>query len=324
MPFRKVYVNVNTECNYNCLNCILHSEQRDKRNNPSLSLANLKAAEQQLIPLISDGVDNIWEISGGEPTIHSEFNKIIGHVYGLKEKGLMYKQVLLSNCHILSDRKRAEQISCAVSDVVTTIYTDNAKEHDSITGLNNSLSKKIRAAENLISHGVSVHIKTLVMKPSFKSLPAIAKLVGKEFGRNIHFTANTTHFIGDADANQIELAVRLTEAAPFVEEAIDVAMSYGSSIGIFFPLCFIDPIFWEHASIDYAAQVRRTYAITPSSKQFLKAKDLEREFVDRHEACSSCPLQIRCSWPWQSYTKIWGDSEILEGRKKIFQNKGGE
>jgi len=315
--FRKVYVNINYSCNYKCKNCILNTEQRIESNNPLLSITDLKEAMRKLLPLIQDGVNNICEISGGEPTIHPQFSEICHYLAQLRDESIFYKLALLTNAHILSEKQNAEKVSSFVDDVVITIYTSDAEQHDRVTGVKNSLKRKLKAIENLISLGVQVHIKTLIMKPSYQFIPGIAKKVCSIFKESIHLTFNTTHFIGDAKTNNEQLGVRLTDAAPYVEEAIDIAISSGSSIGLFFPLCLIDPIYWEYASVDYADQVKRTYAITPSSKAFNRAKDLEKEFVERHEVCISCPLRIRCSWPWQSYTEIFGDSEIIIGRQEL-------
>lgn len=315
--FRKIYVNVNTACNYRCTNCLLLSTERNKKKNSLLSLADLKKAMAKLIPDISDEVSNICEVSGGEPTIHHQFKGISNYLSSLKNNSIFYKMVLLSNCHNLDNRKKAEEISSYFNDVVTAIYTPIAREHDNITGVNDSLAKKLNAIELLVDLGVKVHIKTLVIKPSFQLLPNIARMICGKFHEKIHLTINATHFIGDAKINQSNLATRLSGAVPYIEEAIDIAESEGSSVGFFLPLCLLDPIYWKFASLEYADQVKRTFAITPESKSFNKAKNLEKEFVERHNLCKDCHVRIRCNWPWRSYVDIFGDSEIVQGKQNL-------
>lgn len=312
---------MNTACNYKCVNCLLLSTERNRNNNSVLSVECLKEATTKLITDILDGVNNICEVSGGEPTIHPQFKEISNYLSGLKSDLIFYKMVLLSNCHNLDNRKKAKEISSCFDDVVTAIYTSIAKEHDNITGVNNSLTKKLKAIEVLIDSGVKVHIKTLVIKPSFQLLPDIAKIICSKFHEKIHLTINSTHFIGDAKINQSDLTVKLSQAMPYIEEAIDIARSEGSSVGFFLPLCLMDPIYWNFSSLEYADQVKRTFAITPESKIFNKARNLEKEFVEKHEICKTCYVGTRCNWPWRSYVDILGDSEIIQGKQNLIFNQ---
>lgn len=191
--------------------------------NSPLSLATLQKAVDELTPLIRDGTCNICEITGGEPTIHPHFVDITKYLAALKDRQLIYKLVLLTNGDRLSDMAQAKTLAADIDDVVITIYTSDPEQHDMVTGVKDSLYRKLEAISNLISLGVKVHVKTLVMKPSFKLIPGIAELVCSNFKENIHFTINTVHFIGDAKTNSGELGVRIYDAAPYIEEAIDIA-----------------------------------------------------------------------------------------------------
>lgn len=97
-------------------------------------------------------------ISGGEPTLRSDFLEIVEHARKLKfavkvfTNGLRLDQTM---AHRLGD--------LAVQEVQMSLYSHRAEVHDWVTGVPGSFEKTVQAARDLIAAGVSVVLKTPVM-----------------------------------------------------------------------------------------------------------------------------------------------------------------
>lgn len=319
--FRKIYININSECNYKCVSCLLSDQYKNRNAGQAISLENLRGTITKMLPFIKDGVRNICEISGGEPTIHPEFHKILSYLAGLRRKGVFYKLVLLTNGHLLAKKNRAKEAALMLDDVVITFYTSNFKQHDRITGIPGSLKQKMQAVDNLLNFGTKVHIKMIIMKPSFKLLPKLARLIIDRWGSSVRLTINGIHLIGNAKINCKKLAVRYSEAMPYIEDMLDIVIPNELSVALFVPMCLLDPIYWKFMPINYKEIIKKSYSVTPDGKMG-KARLLLREFLYRHPICKKCFLNKRCNWPWEEYVSIFGDKEIREGQCALITKRG--
>lgn len=297
---RKIFLNINSQCNNLCINCILPKNFKD---NPDLSLSNLEKLIEK-IPRI--GRNDIFEISGGEPTLHPQFYEICKM---LREKYPFSKIALLSNSEIFSDTGNVERIKDYVDDVVATLYDCDEKTHDRITKVKGSFRKKVKGLQNLEGGEVKIHVKTLVIKPSYKRLPYFVDYCKEMFSQKAHININSLHIVNIALENKNDLVVRFSEAKTYIEEALDRGIKNNQVISFFTPLCLIDPFYWNHAPIGFQDLVRRSYSIGPSIRVG-KATELLREFVQRPNCCYKCNVSSRCNWPWQEYAQFQGLNEL--------------
>lgn len=310
--YRKFYININSECNNACRNCILDFDVR------KVAAINIKIVEEKLnyIAELNDGVKTICEVSGGEPTISPQFFDILQLLKDYKELGKIFKIVILSNCMTSADENFAKKIACYTDEVVVSLYDCNAVSHDWFTTIEGSFERKITGISNLLNNGVKVHIKTLVMKPSYKNFAALAQYVVDRWGKDVHVTINGTHYTGDALTNKELLAVSYKEAIPYIEKALDIFEANKICTNIFLPLCMLDPKYWKYSTVSYIDVIRRSYSMAPNM-EFGLARRLLDEFINLHPFCSSCIFRNRCKWPWKRYDELFGFKEIEDAYKGL-------
>lgn len=315
--FRKVYVNINSRCNCRCVNCILKEESRE--NTTLLQVDDIRKIIDKVRNSYYDQYLNIVEVSGGEPTLHPSFVEILKTLYQAKQEGLFYKITLLTNAMTASDKSFCSEISNYLDDVVVTLYDTNTKVHDEFTRVNGSLDKKIEAIDNFLSLGVKVHLKLLVIKPSYQHLPQMARFIADKWGNKVHVTINGTHYTGDAFRNQDLLSFSYTKAVNYIESALDILLENNIVASIFFPLCLIDPYYWNYSPYGYKEIIDKSISISPTY-ELGKANRLLDEFINRSSTCQDCLLLDRCNWPWKKYCEIIGDKEIIEAKDRLIKD----
>lgn len=303
--YRKIYCTINSDCNNNCINCLL--PENFKKNRRSLSLETL----EELITGIEKRQHDIIEISGGEPTLHPQLIDILSflrsHFWG--------KIVLLTNAEKLADYTLAKKISALVDDVVVTLYTSNKKIHDFITQTPNSLEDKISGLKNLSKLGVKLHIKTLLMKQTFKVILDLIKFCKSNF-RNFHFNINSLHITNKAWENREMISVKFSDTVFYIQQALDYTENENIVTSVFAPMCLFDPYYWNHFPVGFGDIVRRSISITPDGR-IGEAKMLLNEFIQKPSKCQECFLKDRCYWPWEGYIAFFGDEELSPINKPL-------
>ncbi len=316
--YRKIYININSRCNCKCINCILLEESRSQ--NTLLNLNDISGLIAYLREEQNTEYLNIIEISGGEPTLHDEIEEILKLLFIAKTKDkIIWKISLLTNAITCSNEKFCSTISEYIDDVVVTLYDTTPSNHDWFTGVAGSFEKKVKAIDNFLKQKIRVHIKLLVIKPSYQNLPDMARFICSQWGNMVHVAINGTHFTGDAETNNKDLAFKYSGAKSFIEEALDIFEAHGLIISLFFPLCLIDPIYWKHSPRGFKDVIDRSLSISP--KYGLgKADRLLDEFINRSHICKNCKVIERCNWPWKKYFEIYGENEISSAKEKMHNN----
>jgi len=306
--YRKIYITINSNCNNNCINCLLPKDF--KSSGDILSPSKLES----ILTKIPIQKYDIIEISGGEPTLHPS---LIDILYILKSRS-HGKIVLLTNAENLVDYKFAKTICEFVDDFVVTLYTSNEKMHDFITQTPGSFKKKWVGLSNLSKLGAKIHIKTLLMQQTFKTFPDLIKFANSHF-TNFHFNINSLHMVNNAWDNRAVIGVRFSEAKPYIEEALDYAEENNIIASAFVPMCVIDPYYWHYFPVGFGEIIKRSISITPNGKVG-KAEMLLREFINKPAKCQRCILKNRCYWPWEGYVNYYGEGEL----SPIIKNEGGD
>lgn len=315
--FRKVYININSKCNCRCVNCILKEESREDET--LLQVDDIRKIIDKVKNSYNDQYLNIVEVSGGEPTLHPSFVEIIKTLYQAKQDNLFYKITLLTNAMTASDQMFCSEISNYLDDVVVTLYDTNPEVHDGFTRVPGSLNKKIAAIDNFLNLGVKVHLKLLVIKPSYQNLPQMASFIANKWGDRVHVTINGTHYTGDAYKNQDLLSFNYTEAVDYIEKALDVLFDNRIVASVFFPLCLLDPYYWKCSPYGYKELIDKSISISPTY-ELGKANRLLDEFINRSATCQGCLLLSRCNWPWKKYCEIIGDKEIITAKEHLYKD----
>ena len=309
--YGKFYININSECNCSCRNCLINKEDRIKA---SISNEAIEDALEQVTRSVNAKI--ICEVSGGEPTLASNFFDVLELLNRYKIENKIYKIVLLSNGMTCADKNFAYKVSKYIDDVVVTLYDHRAEVHDWFTGMPGSFDKKVAGINHLLEYGVAVHIKTLPMRQNYAQYLDLAKYIVHNWKNQIHVTINGTHYTGDAMTHSDELAVSYTQSVPYMESAADYLIEHGVKFNFFIPLCMIDPKYWRYSSVNYGEIVSNSWSIAPTLG-FGPARRLLDEFVNIHPFCKQCVIQKRCKWPWTKYEQLFGFNEIIEAYTRL-------
>lgn len=315
--FRKIYININSVCNCKCVNCILSEDSRVVHN--ELSINEIKDLVDSIPQIADTNHCNIAEVSGGEPTLHRNFIEILQVLKSAKDNGALYKIALLTNGITSANKVFCRNTSQYIDDVVITLYDTEPINHDWFTNVPGSLTDKAAAIDNFIECGVNVHIKLLVIKPSYQRLPEIAKYIIQRWGNKVHVAINGTHYTGDAHKNNELLFVKNQDAKAYIEEALDLLIINKITVSVFFPLCVLDPIYWQYSPRGFKDVIDASLSISPKYK-IGKAERLLDEFIHRNDICATCLLVERCNWPWKRYCEICNEQEIIDARTKMYNN----
>jgi radical SAM protein with 4Fe4S-binding SPASM domain len=165
MRVKSAYFEITNRCNLNCKTCYNRSGLNTKRK--EISKAQLKKAIELLIPF---GVQRIL-LSGGEPTVHTEFNEILDLIdeypelsFGIVTNGTVCNQKLIDR---LNDK----------GDITLQISLDGSnEEQNSKTRGKGSFEKTLSLATKIHSPGEKPLLKMVISQSNFDDIEDFYKL----------------------------------------------------------------------------------------------------------------------------------------------------
>ncbi len=290
----RIYCAFGYECNNNCLFCAVDSE-----NNRHTALSNQEIV--QFFDLLKNKKDIEIEFSGGEPTARKEF------FYFLENISVKYPEI---RCVILSNGRNFSNINLAKKmgelypfSVIIPLHGDTPELHDSITQSSGSFNETMLGIRNMYDYRATVGLKTVVTKMNYKCLPDIVKLVAQTFFDCPGITINGLDMVGKALINKDSMGMRLSDAVPYIEKAIDVANEYGLTI----QLRTIPPCMLPKKYRKFAAKELRNSTIIKNPDTDLTRFKLKYGTIKK---CEGCSYVSNCMGVWYSYLDIYGTEEI--------------
>lgn len=156
---RRAKVDIGLRCNANCGFCYYKHNLNDKE----LSFDIIKSR----IDFLSKYTDD-FDISGGEPTIHSKFFDIIKYCKSKSENTNSSKVSCLTNGIKFQDiefMKKAQQ--SGLSEILFSLHSVN-EIHDNLTGIKGSFDKILKSINNAKELGIKVRINAVVTNSNYK------------------------------------------------------------------------------------------------------------------------------------------------------------
>lgn len=305
-----MYLALGYRCNHHCFFCPcgLNTIKTD-----SASTEQLIAAINQGIH--DQGIDHIT-ISGGEPTCHPGFNRIIRYC---TEKGLAVG--ILSNGDNFGKIEKCKQLFEGIDlrhvSVTTAVHSDLPELFETVTRVPGSYQRTIDGIGNLRRIGISVTVKQVISKWNYQRLENFVDFVYRQYGPGVSLTLCGMDFCGMKDAEIKKVAIGYKEISPYLEKALDIVMDLRKRFDAFpevtvadLPLCSVDPAYWG-----FFATVSRGSL----SQYSAPGKDRETVSVFSNvvsdcdvfaDACRGCIVSESCPGVWKTAFDYFGNQEF--------------
>lgn len=294
------------KCNNRCLMC---SNPRDF-NNQAISHTysyNLIVDRINAMKSILRSSNEDIFLTGGEPTIHPDFLKIITYI---KLNLPHNKLILVTNARLFSYYLFAEKCLPLINDIRISIHGHDAKSHDFITNINNSFEQAIQGVDNIFalkkknkSYKLDIEIRTVLTKPNYKNLGKTLNFLRKKFIDLNKVIIIFPEFEGISKDNINRVGITYNKALPILQKEVPYWANQFKDIRLYhFPLCVLTPNLWPY--------VWRT----------LPAEEIV--FLNK---CHKCLYKKYCLGIHMDYPGIMGEKEfqpitLNQGKMKI--NKG--
>ena len=149
-------VELTSACNERCIHCYMPPKRHQQH------------ADTGMVRRVIDEYAEMCGVSftfgGGECMLHPEFVELLAYA---RSRDLSVS--VLSNLTKLDDRLLAALRDARISQLQVSVYSMDPDEHDHITKVSGSLSRTLRAVEQLVEANVPVQISCPVMRTNYRS-----------------------------------------------------------------------------------------------------------------------------------------------------------
>ena len=291
---KRIYCALGYKCNNNCLFCAVDSVSK--------SLENSSTEELFSFFDTFENKKNIeFEISGGEPTIRSDFLDLMKY---LKQLNSNNSYILLSNGRSFSNSNFTRKLSDVSPEaLIIPIHGDTLKLHDLQTQSFGSFNETINGIDNLLDYSFDVDLKVIVNKLNYIYLPQIVQFIVQTYPTIKYVSLNWLDLAGSAIRNKNRVFIPFLNAIPYVQKALDVAVSNGLNIRTYsMPKCIFDEEYQSFVGVQLRPQLS---CKTPS--QLLDCVKWTSGTVDK---CRGCVYIKNCTGTWYNYFNSYGTGEI--------------
>ncbi|MBO8458891.1 MAG: radical SAM protein [Bacteroidetes bacterium] len=299
---KTLYCAIGYLCNERCRFCPCSEEAADVS---SLTFEEICTAIRRAIE--ERGVKNIL-LSGGEPTIHPDFFRILEFI-----KSNSVNISLLTNALKLADNDFAKQMFSIIDgeklDVTVAFHSHIPEKHDFLTQHKGSFEKSMRGVENMLKHNVRLSIKNNIVKYTYQDLPEYVRWATSHFTDNVTLLFCNIDINGTAANNKNNVAVEFRQSMPYLQRALDIIIKqrkagHKRNVKVLTtPLCLMDPYYWGF--VENATQtVIDAYKVPNSDLLWNVSSDSGPLF----KACVDCELKHYCPGTWNSFKKNYDES----------------
>ena len=253
--------------------------------------------------------ETIVAVNGGEPTIHPDFIEVVGYINKLGGH-----LSLLTNGRRFSDREFAQaSVKAGIHDICIPLHGPDEEIHEQLTRSKGSFAETVSGIKNILEiknsgAPVTLTLKLLISKINIARLPETVRFVADEFpGLNLVMLCSMD-IVCKAEENKDKLLLTLTEAAPYVAQAVDIGLARKQNLQLkdIPPCIFPNPEFYYPVVYQTQPEERQDiYGPTRLRENFL----LDGTAV-KPESCRECEADKFCAGVWKSYAQIVGLTEL--------------
>ena len=297
------------QCNQRCTGCPI---SQNPNKHESMSYETILQKIDELQTSIHPGEKVSVTVSGGEPTLHPDFFRIMDL---FKERGFFV--TLLTNAERFSNRDFAleflKHIDIRRFILVTTLHGSCAELHESQNLSVGSFIKSVEALQFLSFRGVQVSVKHCITGINYKDTEDFIRFVDENFHPSVDIQLWGIDYSGLTKEQAKALYVPFSEIRSYLEAALDTyleirSMNFRNITLNNIPLCAIDPYYWDlmpqNVDTNY---LYSTYLDPTTDRQYVT--DDTAKLSNR---CRSCDVNEYCQGAYRSLFEYFGDDVVQE------------
>ena len=235
--------------------------------------------------------DNYITLTGGEPTLHKDFFKI---VYYFRINLPNIPITLLTNARKFKDEKftiKFAKIAKQPFSVAINFPSSKKNIFEKITQIKGSFSETIKGSYNLLKYFKgTIEFRIVLIRQNYKYLKETMIYLLKKFKKYDNWRATIIHYEieGKSLENHKKISVKLTESSKEIKKIKKLILSYEHEVRLYhYPLCIVDK------------ELRKYCWITLPLDERIYTKK-----------CNKCFYKKNCLGLMLEYYKIYGDYEL--------------
>jgi MoaA/NifB/PqqE/SkfB family radical SAM enzyme len=290
----RIDLKVGFDCNNRCLFCV----QGEKRTKYS------PKTYDDLAQILSESRKKYQAVvfTGGEPTLHQDFIKLVDTA-----KTLEYTSIQIqTNGRMFAYKSFLEEVIAAgATEFSPAVHGHLADLHDYLTCSKGSFEQTIKGILNIKAMDKKVITNTVITRSNFRHLEQIAKLL-VDIGVDQYQLA-FVHPVGSAEANFGSIVPRFKRVCPHIFKGLDVGINASKVVMTeAIPYCFM--VGYE----DYVAEKIIPKTMVVDAEGVIEDYQEYRltEGKAKGPVCKSCKMKEICEGPWREYTDFYGWEEF--------------
>jgi len=235
--------------------------------------------------------DNYINLTGGEPTIHKDFFKLI---YCFRKNLPDIPITLLTNARKFKDEKftiKFSKIAKQPFSVAVNFPSSKKEVFENITGIKGSFSETLNGIKNLMKYfNGEIEFRIVLIKQNYRLLKDTLIYLWEKFKKQKNWRVSIIHYEieGKAIKNHNKISVKLSQTSKELSQIKKLILNYDHEIRLYhYPLCVVDK------------KLRNLCWITLPKK--------ERIYTQK---CRKCIIRKNCLGLMLEYYKIYGDYEL--------------
>ncbi|MCY0986098.1 radical SAM protein [Nannocystis sp. ILAH1] len=283
------------DCNLWCDYCTIGPELRGRALSTAHALASLRQGRGQGLDALS--------ITGGEPTIRPDLLAIVraGRALGfadikVQSNGLMYAH----------GDNLARLLAAGTTCLHVSIHTHRADRYEQLVRRTGTYAAMVGGLHRAVASGAALVVDLIVKRDTMADLPAAIDWLA---GLGVRAVDLWYVSLTDANAAHPESLPRMSEALPFVTEALARGRRQAMALrSLHVPRCLLGE---DHAHA-WDPGADRVVVVTPEATFALKDSRLAGRV--KVPACAGCPFEQVCPGVRPDYLAVFGDGEIAAAR----------
>jgi cyclic pyranopterin phosphate synthase len=283
------------DCNVACDYCTLSRELRGRGLGTAAVVDALRRGR-------AEGHDAV-SFTGGEPTLRRDLPGLVRVA-----RTLGYAEIKIqTNGLLLAHAPNADRLLAAGANLFhVSVHTHRAEAYDRMVRRAGAHALLVAALDHLVARGVTLRADLIVTSSTMRELPAAVRWLRARGVRRVDLW-----FVSLTDGNRENVASmpRMTDAMPFVAEALSEARANGVvARSLHLPRCLLGP----DAAHAYDPGSDAVRVVTPDATFDLADSRLAGRVLV--PACEGCEHRGLCPGLRPDYLERFGDGEIASAR----------